>query len=414
MRFESGVLVFHDFDQSVESALREACEFGVRVLAIHDGEDLISPSGIWRLLEAGASDVMNSSDPGLLDRIQARLARWTEVEEVARDLARKLIGSSRIWRRLLQELVEGTRFNQLPALILGETGTGKELLANAIHEIDSRHAKRTLVTVDCTNLAPELSGSELFGHEKGAFTGAINSRDGAVSLAHKGSLFLDEVGELPLPLQAQLLRVIQEKTYRRVGGNAWHQSDFRLICATNRDLAAEVSSGHFRADLYFRIASSVFRSPPLRERREDILPMARYFLEQVDSNEPIDGMDPAVEQFLQSRDYPGNVRELRQLVLRIGQRHTGPGPITPGDVPSDEWPKGDAGWRSWPEADSGFDEAIGRALDAGISLQEISNAAKDAAIRMTVHREQGNLQRAAKRLGVTDRALQIRKAGGPK
>jgi transcriptional regulator with GAF, ATPase, and Fis domain len=413
-QFGAGVVVFRRLDGTVEEALREAVHLGLRVLAIQEGDELLAPADVWRLLEAGASDVMHAAEPGLRERAEARLGRWSEVEQLAREVAGKLVGGSAVWRRLLQEMVEVTRFTDLPVLILGETGTGKELLATAIHEMDQRPGKRALVTVDCTNLAPELSGSELFGHEKGAFTGAVSSRDGAVSLSHKGTLFLDEVGELPLPLQAQLLRVLQEKTYRKVGGNAWQQSDFRLICATNRDLAAEVSAGRFRADLYFRIASSVFRSPPLRERREDILPLARHFLGQIPVDDEITGMDSAVEQFLQARDYPGNVRELRQLVLRMGQRHTGPGPITPGDLPSDEWPKGIGRWRAWPEADTGFDEAIGRALDAGIGLQEISNAAKDAAIRLTVHREQGNLQRAAKRLGVTDRALQIRKAGGTK
>lgn len=407
----AGIVIFERFDETVENAVRTAARAGLRVLAVMAGDALPVAAATWKLLAAGAGDVLHAGDPDLQERMASRLARWEEVEALARDAARKLVGRSAAWRRLLREAAEVARFTDLPILVLGETGTGKEMISQAIHDLDGRSGKRALVTVDCTNLAPELSGSELFGHEKGAFTGAINSRDGAVALAHKGTLFLDEVGELPLGLQAQLLRVLQEKSYRRVGGNVWHQSDFRLICATNRDLAAEVQAGRFRSDLYFRIASWVFRTPPLRERREDILPLARHFLSQVPSAAPIAGMDPVVEQLLESGDYPGNVRELRQLVLRMGQRHTGPGPITPGELPADEWPD-TLLRRAWPEEDNAFGEAIGRALDAGIGLQEISNAAKDVAIRLAVAREDGNLQRAAKRLGVTDRALQIRRAAG--
>lgn len=403
---EARVVVYSQADAGVLGALHSAAVRGWRVIAVSINEVAPPPAEVWRLLEAGAGDVVHSDVPDLRERLEARIGRWSEVERLAREAVETLVGGSPAWSRLLRELVEVTRFTDLPILILGETGTGKELLATAIHDMDPRPSKKTLVTVDCTNLAPELSGSELFGHEKGAYTGAVSSREGAVALAHRGTLFLDEVGELPLPLQAQLLRVLQEKSYRKVGGNAWFQSDFRLICATNRNLSAEVTAGRFRSDLYFRIASSVFRAPPLRERREDIRELALHFLRQIPGDEPIPGIEPAVEQFLQSREYPGNVRELRQLVLRMGQRHTGPGPLTGGDVPSDEWPRGSLRQNDWPECDSSFEEAIGRALEAGMELQAISSAAKDIAIRMTVRREQGNLQVAARRLGVTDRRLQ--------
>src|SRR5262249_44123862 len=153
-----------------------------------------------------------------------------------------------------------------------------ELLARLIHELNAATKERSLVVVDCTTIVPELSGSEFFGHERGAFTGAVAARDGAFALADGGTLFLDEIGELPSHLQAQLLRVIEEGTYKRVGGNAWQRTNFRLVCATNRDLPRLVEAGKFRGDLYFRIASWVFRIPPLSERIEDILPLARHFL----------------------------------------------------------------------------------------------------------------------------------------
>lgn len=328
--FEARAVVYSQPDAGVFEALRSAAARGWRVVAVSMNKVAPSPVEVWRLLEGGAGDVIHADAPDLRERLAARVGRWSEVELLAGEAAGRLVGGGPAWSRLLRELVEVTRFTDLPILILGETGTGKELLATAIHDMDPRPGRKALVTVDCTNLAPELSGSELFGHEKGAYTGAVSSREGAVALAHRGTLFLDEVGELPLPLQAQLLRVLQEKSYRKVGGNAWFQSDFRLICATNRNLSAEVTAGRFRSDLYFRIASSVFRAPPLRDRREDIRELALHFLRQVPSAEPIPGIEPAVEQFLQSREYPGNVRELRQLVLRIGQRHTGPGPLTGG------------------------------------------------------------------------------------
>src|SRR4029077_5747912 len=146
------------------------------------------------------------------------------------------------------------------------------IVARLIHLLDARPNKRDLVVLDCSTVVPELSGSEFFGHERGAFTGALTERHGAFALANGGTLFLDEIGELPLPLQAQLLRVVQEHSYKRIGGNKWHRTDFRLVCATNRDLLGLVCGGEFRADLYYRIASFVCKLPALRERAEDIIP----------------------------------------------------------------------------------------------------------------------------------------------
>src|SRR4029450_8247587 len=160
-------------------------------------------------------------------------------------------------------------FSQVSVLIVGESGTGKELIARLIHDLDQRRDKGDFVVVDCTTIVPELSGSELFGHERGAFTGAVGTREGAFALADGGTLFLDEVGELPLPLQGQLLRVVQARMYKRVGGNHWHRTEFRLVCATNRDLAREVERDAFRSDFYYRIANWPCRLPPLGERRGD-------------------------------------------------------------------------------------------------------------------------------------------------
>ena len=381
-------------------------------LCVAMGEGTIPSADVWRLLQAGASDEVIASNVTAA-QIFARLERWHIVDSLleSEEVAGQLIGSSPAWKRLLRQVVEIACFTIAPVLFAGETGTGKDLLARMIHALDSRPKKSNLITLDCTTIVPELSGSELFGHERGAYTGAVAAREGAFALAHNGTLFLDEVGELPLVLQAQFLRAVQERTYKKVGGNTWHQTDFRLICATNRDLEAEVRRGTFRSDLYYRLASWVFHPPPLRDRREDILPLARYFLTSSLPARAEAEFDPAVAEYLETREYSGNVRELRQLVTRMGQRHVGPGPITAGDLPADEWPLVErSAHNSWP--DELFEASIRKGLANGAELRKISQAASDAAIKLTVQSEHGNLQRAAKRLGITDRALQLRKASG--
>jgi len=335
--------------------------------------------------------------------------------ELATDAARRasFIGAGAAWLQLVRRVVEAARFADTPVLLIGESGTGKELLAHLIHIADARAVTQAgsapdPVTVDCSTIVPELSGSELFGHEKGAFTGAIAARDGAFAAANHGTLFLDEVGELPVGLQVQLLRAVQEKTYKRVGGNVWQTTDFRLVSATNRDLADLVARGQFRLDLYHRLAGWVFRLPALRERREDILPLAAHFLHECRPDDDPADFDESVRAYLVNREYPGNVRELRQLIHRIAHRHVGPGPLTAGDIPPDDRPASDELPSSWP--DERLDCVIEDAITRGIGLKEISHATTEAAIRLALHSEKGNLHRAATRLGVTDRALQLRRA----
>jgi transcriptional regulator with GAF, ATPase, and Fis domain len=357
-----------------------------------------------QLMGAGASEVL--AWHGEIATIAARLERWLAIDELlASDaVARTLIGTSAAWRRVLRELVEVARFTDAPVLVMGDTGTGKELVSRLVHALDARDVKRDLVVVDCTTIVPELSGSEFFGHEKGSFTGAMAARNGAFALADEGTLFLDEVGELPLLLQAELLRVVQEHTYKRVGGSVWQSTRFRLVCATNRDLEVERRDGRFRSDLFYRIAGWTFHLPTLAERREDILPLARHFLgEQL--GEPPE-IDDAVAEYLMRREFRGNIRELRQLCARIAHRHVGPGPITFGDLGRDL--ACDAPEETW--CDLGFHRAISRAVEMGVGLKEIGRVAEDAAVQLAVSAESGSLQNAARRLGVTDRALQLRRA----
>jgi transcriptional regulator with GAF, ATPase, and Fis domain len=251
-----------------------------------------------------------------------------------------------------------------------------------------------------------LAGSEFFGHERGAFTGAAFAREGAFALADGGTLFVDEVGELPLPLQAQLLRVIQEKTYKPVGSNLWKRTNFRLVAATNRDLEAEQRAGGFRSDFFHRLASNRCHLPPLRERCEDIVPLAAWFLREELGREV--ELDPVVQRYLVEREYPGNVRQLRQLMARIAARYAGEGPVTAGVIPDSE--RLPEHTQDPPWNDVGFEQAIRRAVLCGVHLKDIGRSAEELAEQAALEGEGGNVQRAARRLGVTDRALQMRRA----
>jgi len=199
-------------------------------------------------------------------------------------------------------------------LITGESGTGKELVARAIH-FRGAFASRPFVAVDCGSLVPTLIESELFGYEKGAFTGALRSKSGLFQAADGGTLFLDEIGELPLEMQAKLLRVLQEKEVRPVGSNQRVKVDVRVIAATNRDLEGEYRAGTFRKDLYFRLNVVTLHVPALRERRSDIPMLTHWFLERMASGRNVQVTNAAMKSLLQY-DWPGNVRELENCVER--------------------------------------------------------------------------------------------------
>ena len=390
-----------------------------RVLAIAGPGAIPGSSLAWELLDAGASDVIcwdSCDDP--IQAIITRLERWRDVDELIASEAVQgnLVGTGPRWIGLLRQIVEVARFSGASVLIMGESGTGKELVARLIHRLDRRPGKKKLIVLDCATVVPSLSGSEFFGHEKGAFTGAAGPRDGAFALADGGTLFLDEVGELPPNLQAELLRVIQEGMYKRVGGNTWRTTNFRLVSATNRDLIEDQEAGRFRLDLYYRIAAWQFRLPPLRERRDDIELLAQNFLSRSCANGSAPKFEPAVRAFLLAREYPGNVRDLRQLVERMSQRHVGNGPVTVGDIPYDDRPAGDAGsGPGWPIGPDpwhvgAFGESVCEAVARGVSLKEITRLAAEMAVSAALADSNGNVAMAAKSLGVTARALQLRRA----
>ena len=234
-----------------------------------------------------------------------------------------LVGRSPAIRQVMAQLARLAEVDA-PVLVLGESGTGKELVARALHELGPRR-EAAMVTVDCAVLSPALVASELFGHERGAFTGADRAHVGAFERAHKGTLFLDELGELPESMQSALLGALERRRFRRVGGTKEIDVDVRVIAATNSDLRARVNAGTFRLDLYYRVAVALLELPPLRERAGDVRLLIEHFLREAGATVPIDRVfDDATIAALERHVWPGNVRELRNVVLRAlatGEAH---------------------------------------------------------------------------------------------
>ena len=238
-------------------------------------------------------------------------------EKEDRDSVNGLIGESAAWRKVLQQ-IELVASSNATVLITGETGTGKEAVAKAIHGRGARRG-RPLVTVNCAAIAPELFESEFFGHARGAFTGAHKDREGRFGLADGGTIFLDEVGEIPPALQGKLLRVLQEGQYERVGEDRTRTVDVRVIAATNRELGKEVEAGRFRQDLFYRLSVFPIHITPLRERLEDVPLLAEHFVRKLNWRDRGKGPMSLSEEnvrALQNYHYPGNVRELENIIER--------------------------------------------------------------------------------------------------
>lgn len=225
----------------------------------------------------------------------------------------EMVGASPVFNHML-ELINLVAPRETSVLLLGESGTGKELAARAIHSASPRR-QNTMVAVECAGLTETLFESELFGHIKGAFTGAIQNKPGLLEAAEGGSLFLDEIGDVPLGMQVKLLRLLETGSYRAVGSTELRRSDFRLICATHKDLRELVARGEFRQDLYYRINAFPIVLPPLRERREDIALLARTILKKLSPEQNYRLSDKALVRLCQQR-FPGNIRELRNILER--------------------------------------------------------------------------------------------------
>lgn len=260
-------------------------------------------------------DILQLTLERALEHISLKSENKTLKQQLLTD-NRNMIGRSAPMRRLM-DMIAMIAPSEATVLICGESGTGKELIARAVHA-NSQRKERPLVSINCAALSESLLESELFGHEKGAFTGADKRREGRFMEANQGTLFLDEIGEVSPLMQAKLLRVIQEREIQRVGSNQTLSVDVRLIAATNRDLLAEVEAGRFRQDFYYRLNVVTVDSPPLRERREDIPLLAMHFLEKFAerNRKSVKGFTPQAMDMLLKYHWPGNVRELENTVER--------------------------------------------------------------------------------------------------
>ncbi|OGP66995.1 MAG: Fis family transcriptional regulator [Deltaproteobacteria bacterium RBG_16_44_11] len=283
-------------------------------------------------------------------------------------------------------------------LITGETGTGKELVADAIH-YNSPRKKNPLIKINCAAIAETLMESELFGYEKGAYTGAAITKPGKFELAHKGTLFLDEVGEIPRDMQVKLLRVIQEQEFERVGGLKTIKVDVRIITATNQNLLQQVQAGNFREDLYYRLNVFPIDVPPLRERKEDILPLADYFVDKFNKKLGLSiAVDSEVKGMLLRYEWPGNIRELENLVERM-MLLAKDNLITPQEVPD--------------EFKAAIDKIIAAPVDDGkkpfkdYMRDHVENVEKQMIIKC-LEESGGNVTNAAKQLGLSRKGLQLK------
>jgi DNA-binding NtrC family response regulator len=358
--------------------------------------------------QRGAHDVLRKEalpfelrqvvESALQTREERRSAGQSDAELPKHDGRVKMIGVSRALQGVFKMVGRVAR-SDAPVLIAGESGTGKELVAKAVHEYSPRR-QREMITINCGAIPENLLESELFGHEKGSFTGAIARRPGRFEQADGGTLFLDEIGDMPLGIQVKLLRVLQDGTFSRVGSNETLTTDVRIIAATHKILAEEVAAGRFREDLYYRLNVVEITIPPLRERREDIPLLAEYFLQNITRKNGLARIRLSAEatSALQSHSWPGNVRELENTIARACALASS-NILLPSDIPLASVPGKEPA-------------AVTAALDELINLAPASDGgllqwlAREAAGR-AVERSGGEIKEAAAILGIT--ATELRK-----
>jgi two-component system, NtrC family, response regulator AtoC len=331
--------------------------------------------------------------------IRARRLNEEELLVSPDDIDRQgIIGSSEPMSKIY-DTIKIVATTTTTVLISGETGTGKDLIAHAIHR-NSPRRDNPFVKINCAAIAENLIESELFGYEKGAFTGAVSTKPGRFELADKGTLFLDEVGEIPRDMQVKLLRVIQDHEFERVGGLRTIKVDVRLIAATNRNLLQDVKDGRFREDLYYRLNVFPTHLPPLRERRDDILPLTDYFIEKFNNklDREVKHIDSRVKDILGRYDWPGNIRELENLIERIVLM-AGGDTITFEDIPPE--------WKSATEAISVSQQGGQKKPFKDFVKSHMEEVEKQSIIQC-LEEVGGNVTKAAQRLGLSRKGLQLK------
>ena len=315
-----------------------------------------------------------------------------KTEEVSDKDFPEIIGRSKKIKEILETVLRISP-TDATVLISGESGTGKELIANSIHQKSKRH-DGPFIKVNCAALTETLLESELFGHEKGAFTGAISKKEGRFELADKGTIFLDEIGDMSPATQAKVLRVLQEREFERVGGTKTLKVDVRVIAATNKELDKEVKAGRFRDDLYYRLNVVTIHMPSLRERNVDIIPLSDHFLRyyKEKNNKAIKGLHPEALSLMQSYNWPGNVRELENAIERAVIMSRGEY-IAPSDLP--------IAIQSYPSFDSPLSKGGQRGVETGATIKDVEKGL----ILKTLRETNGNRTKASSILGITRRTL---------
>jgi len=298
--------------------------------------------------------------------------------------------------------------SSLPVLITGESGTGKEVIAKAVHRASTRDKKKFII-VDCAAITPTLMESELFGHQKGAFTGASTSSPGLAREADGGTFFLDEIGELPGPVQVKLLRLLQDGSFRAVGSSKTEKADLRIIAATNRDLEAEVIAGRFRRDLFHRLNGARIHIPPLRSRRQDILPLMKHFLDRfcVANERQRLHLSAEIEKTLAAAPWPGNVRELVNCANYLASLCTGP-TVNLVDLPPSFMTHSPEDTVRWLPVDTKSTpiSAIRTDLPYKHAKRAWLNIFEEHYVRGILDREDGNVSAAARSSGMDRRSIQ--------
>jgi DNA-binding NtrC family response regulator len=400
-----------NYDIIVTDLVMDGKRDGLEVLKI--SKDLIPPPQVILVSAHGdipiAVEAMNKGAYGFIEKpldlshFRAQVNRAAErvslakQNQVLRDQLSDqssfegIVGKSAAMQKLLATARQ-VAASDIPVLIMGESGTGKELIARAIH-YNSKRRRNRLVTLNCAGLSESILEDELFGHVKGAFTGAQGEREGRFEHADGGTLFMDEIGDMPSPMQAKLLRVLENGEVVRLGSNEPIKVDVRLISATNRKLEEMVAEKHFREDLFFRIKGVTLFLPPLRERREDIPLLIHFFLREFSEkyHKELEGVSPAAQQMLVSYSWPGNVRQLRTAIENMVVLSPGKILGTEG-VPPEVRP---LGLPSPAEATASTGNLV------GISLEQ----AEKELIRNTLKMVDGNREQAAKILGIGERTL---------
>jgi DNA-binding NtrC family response regulator len=349
----------------------------------------VPPGDAGAAVARGAYDVIDARAPGAAALLAQRIAELAVVEPAV-PATDRFVAASDAARAVLREVAQAAR-TSMPVLLTGETGTGKEVAARLLHEWSSRRARR-FIPINCAAIPNELIEAELFGYAKGAFTGSVRAYEGQLTAAEGGTVFLDEVDDTPLPFQVKLLRVLEDRVVSRIGENASHVVDFRILAATNRDLRPLCAAGLFGADLYERLAIVSIRMPPLRERIADLPALVTHFAQRFYREEPeatarhkVEGAAPAALAALSAYAWPGNIRELRNVIFEALVHKRAGNELLLSDLP-----------RRVLRRDAGTTTAAGAAAgatDGAVNAAEIARAIAER--RFDLRKAVGELERSA-------------------